>query len=161
MKTTKITEIEASSSLVFDTLMDTSLATDWVPSLISYELISETSNIVGAIYKSKLQYNDVVYEQISEIKVLVENEYIQWSATSPFCESNVEYFLSPISNMRTEFKHVSECNYKGFAKIWAWLAKSKLKRETDTMLNEAHASFKALVEMNHQSKDLVCIRGKL
>ena len=155
MKTTKTTEIEAPSSLVFNTLMDANLATDWVPTLISYALISETPNIVGAVYESKLQYNDVFYEQISVIKSLVENEYVRWSASSPFCESNVEYFLSPISNMRTEFKNVSECNYKGFAKIWAWLAKSKLKRETNAILNETHVNFKSLVEMDHQSKCLV------
>ena len=155
MKTTKITEIEAPSSLVFQTLMDANLATEWVPNLMSYKLVSETPNVVGAIYESKLQYNDIRYEQISEIKVLIENEYVRWSASSPYCKSNVEYFLSPISNMRTEFKHVSECNYKGFAKIWAWLAKSKLQKETDAMLNEVHANFKSLVEMKRQSKGFV------
>ena len=155
MKTTKITVIEAPVSIVFNTLMDVDLAADWVPGLISYALISETPNVVGAVYESKLQYNDVFYEQISVIKVLVENEYIRWSATSPFCKSNVEYFLSPLSNMRTEFKHVSECSYKGFAKVWAWLAKSKLRTDTDAMLNESHANFKSLVEIKYQSQGRV------
>ena len=151
MKTSKTTEINAPISIVFQTLMDVDLATKWVPTLISYDVISETSDVVGSIYRSQLKYNDLVYEQISEVKDFIENQYIRWSASSPFCESNVEYFLSPISSVRTEFKSVSECNYKGLARIWVWIAKSKLKKQNDEMLTEAYANFKSLVEAKYQT----------
>jgi len=153
MITSKTTKIDAPASVVFRTLMDVDLATEWVPTLISYNVISETPNMVGSIYRSQINNNGSVYEQVSEIKALVENQYVRWSGSSPFCESDVEYFLSPISDVRTEFKHVSECNYKGFARIWVWIAKSKFRELSDNLLNETHRNFKSLVEAKYQSGD--------
>jgi len=105
----------------------------------------------SSIYLSQLDNNGSVYEQISEIKALDKNQYVRWSGSCPFCESNVEYFLSAISDVRTEFKQVSECNYKGWSKIWVWIAKSKFKEISDDFLNETHRNFKSLVEAKYQS----------
>ena len=153
IKISKTTMIDAPVSIVFQTLMDANLATEWVPNLISYNVISETPNMVGSIYRSQLNNNGLVYEQISEIKDLAKNQYIRWSGSCRFCESKVEYFLSPISDIRTEFKHVSECNYKGWTKVWVWLAKSKAMKTSDDFLNETHRNFKSLVEAKYRSVD--------
>jgi hypothetical protein len=92
------------------------------------------------------------YEQINELKAIVENQYILWSGSSPYCQSKVEYSLSPISDVSTELKHVTECNYKGLIKIWAWIAKSKIKKYSDAHLDETHRRFKSLVEAKYQSE---------
>ena len=153
MKTSKTTIIEAPVSLVWQILQDIDLATTWVPMLTSYRLISEAPNQVGSIYESEHDYKGMQYKQTGEIKAYVENEYIRWKSTTPFCDGKLEYHLTPISETQTEFKHVSECQYKGFSKFWSWLTKSKMQKTSDDMWNETHRNFKSLVEMTYWSGD--------
>ncbi len=151
MKTTKTTQINAPASFVFQMLMDIDHATEWVSTLVAYEIVSGTPNEVGSIYKSQLNNNGVIYEQISEIVALVENQYVRWSGNCPYCESNVEYFLSSISDTCTELKHESECNYKGFTKFLSWIAKSKFMDASNALASETHEKFKSLVETKYQN----------
>ena len=150
MKISKTTIIKAPAALVFKTLMDVDLATKWVPYLESYEIISETENMIGSRYRSQINQNGMKYEQIAEIKSYIENQFIEWTASCPFYDGVVEYFLLPLSNAQTEFTYISNYNYKGLMKIWSWLVKSKFQKISDDQLDLVHKKFKACVEAEFQ-----------
>ena len=135
MKTSKTTIIKAPAALVFKTLMDVDFATKWVPYLESYEIISETENMIGSRYRSQINQNGMKHEQIAEIKSYIENQFIEWTVSCPYCDGVVEYFLLPLSNTQTEFTHISNCNYKGLMKIWSWLAKSKFQKISEDQMD--------------------------
>ena len=151
METSKTTFIDAPASLVFKTLLDVDLATVWVPNLTHYEVISKSKNMVGSTYRSRFDFNGYKYEQVSEIKGYVENQSVEWLATSKLCDGKVNYFLTEISDTRTELKHISQCQYKGLTKIWAWLAKSKFSKASEDYIKESHENFKTLVEVEYTS----------
>ena len=151
METSKTTLIEAPASLVFKILFDVDLATVWVPNLTHYEIISKSENMVGSTYRSRLNFNGLKYEQVSEIKKYVKNQSVEWLATSKFCDGTVNYFLTEISDTRTEFKQISQCQYKGLTKIWAWLAKSKTRKASEDYIKEAHENLKTLIEVEYSS----------
>lgn len=153
MKITKTTIIEAPASLVFRILLDVDLATTWVPNLTSYKALSKRANMVGSTYLSQINYNGMQYEQTSEIKSYVENQFIRWSASSRFCDGRVEYHLTQISDIHTELTLDSEWDYKGFSKFCAWLFKSKTRQASEDILDESRRSFKSLVEMTYWSGD--------
>ena len=152
MKTSKTTIIDAPASFVFQILLDVELATKWVPMLTSYSRISGAPNRVGSTYRSELNYNDYVFEQMSEIKAITSDQFIRWSCSTKFCDGEVEYFLTPMSGFQTEFKHVSECRYKGLSKILVWFAKSKFRKKSEAILSETHMNFKSLVESLYSSE---------
>jgi len=151
METSKTTLIEAPASLVFKILFDVDLATTWVPNLTYYEVISKTEHVVGSTYRSRFDFTGLKYEQVSEIKEYVENQRVEWLATSKFCDGKVDYFLTEISDSRTEFKQISQCQYKGLTKFWIWLAKSKTKKASEDYMREAHENLKTLVEVEYTS----------
>ena len=151
METFKTTLIEAPASLVFKILLDVDLATVWAPGLTHYEVISKNKNMVGSTYRSRFDINGYKFEQVSEIKGYVENQSVEWLATSKFCDGKVNYLLTAISDTRTEFKHTSHCKYKGLTKILAWLTKSKTKKVSEDYNEELHENFKTLVEKEYTS----------
>jgi len=153
MRLSTTTIIDAPTSFVFQMLLDIDLATRWVPTLVSYSLISGPPNKVGSTYRSEFNYNGFEYEQMAEITAYVENQSVEWSATTPFCDAEVAYFLTQISDNQTEFEHIHECHYKGLSKIWAWLAKSKVRKKSEEVLTETHGNFKALVEAKYWASD--------
>ena len=107
--------------------------------------------MVGSTYRSRLDFNGLKYEQVSEIKKYVKNQSVEWLATSKFCDGTVNYFLTEISDTRTEFKQISQCQYKGLTKIWAWLAKSKTRKASEDYIKEAHENLKTLIEVEYSS----------
>ena len=151
METSKTTLIEAPASLVFKVLLDVDLARVWMPGLIHYEAISTSENMVGSTYRSRFDINGHKFEQISEIKGYVENQSVEWLSTTKYCDGKVNYFLTSISDIRTEFKHTSQCQHKGLTKILAWLTKSKTKKVTEDYNEELHENFKTLVEKEYAS----------
>ena len=151
MEISKTTIIEAPASLVFQILMDIDLATTWVPMLESYRLTSKSPNQVGSIYQSQYNQNGMRFEQTAEITDYVENQLVKWTATTPFCDAKVAYSLTEISDIQTELKHITECNYKGLTKLLAWLGKSKFKKASEDILDKTHRNLKSIVEMTHWS----------
>ena len=152
MEISKTTLIDAPASLVFKILSDVDLATVWVPNLTHYEVISKSENMVGSTYRSRFDFNGLKFEQVSEIKKYVENHSAEWLTTSKFCDGTVKYYLTAISDARTELKHISQCQYKGLTKIWIWLVKSKTKKASEDYIKETHENFKTLVEAEYSSE---------
>ncbi|MEP3653741.1 MAG: SRPBCC family protein [Litorimonas sp.] len=152
MKISKTTIIDAPVSFVFQILLDVDLAPKWVPMLSSYGRVSGAPNSVGSTYRSEFDYEGYTFEQMSEINAITSNQFIRWSYNTKFCDGVVEYSLSPISGAQTEIEHFSECRYKGLSKILMWIAKSKFRRKSETIMNETHMNFKRLVEELYSSE---------
>jgi len=151
MKTSKTTIIKAPAPFVFKILMDIDLATKWVPFLDSYELISKSPSMIGSRYRSRINQNGMKYEQFAEIKSYIQDHFVEWTASCPYCDGIVEYVLLPLSDSETEFTHISNCHYKGLMRIWYWLAKSKFRKLSEDQLDLVHRNFKKLVETEYHS----------
>jgi len=152
MKTSDTTIIDAPASFVFRILLDVELATNWVSSLTSYSRVSGPPNKVGTTYHSEFNLEGYVYEQLSEIKAIRSNKSILWSCSTKFYDGEVEYVLTPISEEQTELKYVSDGKHKGFSKILAWLAKSKIREKSENILIENHMNFKRYAESLYTSE---------
>jgi len=90
---------------------------------------------------------------LSEIINFVENETVEWRSSCKFCDGKTNYYLTAVSDTQTEFKFVTECQYKGLTKIWSWLAKSKFRKASEMYIEETFKNFKMLVEVEYTSVD--------